>query len=673
MTNPILEDLENPNFSEIKPEHIVPAVDALLATHNAAVDAIISSTSDDFDDIIMAADRAGFFFSRSWSRVGHLHSVMDTPEFREAYDQAREKLTVYFTALGQNFDYYKAFKRVKDSDKFATLSAEKQRMVDLSLRDFQLSGVALEGADKERFSEISAELSKLTTEFSNAVLDSTEAWFEHHSSADTLPGLPETELSLLKSYAEERELDGYVVNLRAPCINAVMTYCEDRDLRFRVYRANSTRASDQFFDTSYDNSDRISQIMALRAEKAKLLGFDNYASLSLEPKMAGTPDEVVDFILNIVNKAKPFAESDIEAMAEYAKNRFGFDTLEPWDTGFVSYWYQKEMFDVDEEVIKQYFPKEQVISGVKNLVSKLYSIKLEERSEVSVWHPDVIYYEVKDQNDNLIAGVYLDLFARSGKRGGAWMDVCQARFRDGNEFYHPIAFLTTNFSPATDGMPSLLTHDDVITTLHEFGHVFHHLLTEIDMPGLGGIEGVEWDAVELPSQFMENFAWDLKYLEDFSSHYKTGEKLPKELFDKMLNSKNYNSGLATIRQMEFSLFDFLLHKNFSSENPLNYMDVLNEVRDQVSVMKAPEWNRFPNTFGHIFSGGYAAGYYSYMWAEVLSADAYEIMLGYTDGPSRFRKEILAVGSSRPANENFKSFAGREPNIDALFRSRGLTK
>lgn len=672
MSNPILEDLENPNFSKIAAEHIAPAVDILIEHHKAAIDAIINSKSNDFDDIAIADDRANFFFSRAWSRVSHLHSVMDTPEFREAYTAAQERLTEYFVSLGQNVDYYNAYKRVKESDQFGALSSEKQRLIDRALRQFQLSGIALEGADRERFSAISSELSKLTTEFSNSVLDATEAWFIHLENQTDLPGLPESELGLLKSYAEERGLNGYVVNLRAPSVNAILTYCEDRDLRFKVYQAHSTRSSDQFFDTQYDNSSRIDQIMKLRAEKAQLLGFNNCAELSLDRKMADNTDQVINFINDIVAKAKPFAEQELETMKSFAAEKFGIVDFQPWDSGFVSYWYQKLMFDVDQEIIKQYFPEDQVIDGVKNLIGKLYNITLVER-EVSTWHPDVKFYDVVDKSGTAFAGVYLDLFARSGKRGGAWMDVCQARFQDGNQFYHPIAFLTTNCSPATDGMPSLLTHDDVITVLHEFGHVFHHLLTEIDIPSLGGIDGFEWDAVELPSQFMENFAWDYQYLSDFSSHFETGEKLPRDLFDKMLGSKNYNSGLGTIRQMEYSLFDFVLHTAYTVDSPVDYMEVLKDVRNQVSVFQAPEWNRFPNSFTHIFSGGYAAGYYSYMWAEVLSADAYEIMLGYSDGPTRFRKEILAMGSSRPASESFKSFAGRDPDNSALLRSRGLVK
>lgn len=668
--NPILEDLENPNFSEITPEHIVPAAEQLIANHRAVVESIINSPSDKFDDIVLAADRAGFNFTRSWSRVGHLHSVMDSPEFRDAYEIARERISEYFVSMGQNSEYYQSFLRVKNGSEYSELTSEQKRLLDLTLRDFQLSGVALEGSQKERFSEISNELGKLTTEFSNAVLDATESWFLNITNKEDLPGLPDTELSLLQSYAKERNLEGYVVNLRAPSYSAIMTYCEDRELRFKVYQAYATRASDQFHDSQYDNSARINQIMKLRSEKAKLLGFDNYAQLSLEPKMANDPDQVIDFILNIVDKAKPMAKKELEALTEYTKERFGYDTFEPWDSGYASYWYQKEKFDVDEEVIKQYFPKDQVLDGVKNLVKSLYGVTLVER-EVSTWSPDVVFYDVEDTNGNILASVYLDLFARSSKRSGAWMDVSQQRFRDGNQFYRPIAFLTTNFSPPSDNVPALLTHDDVVTILHEFGHVFHHLLTEVDLPGIGGIEGVEWDAVELPSQFMENFAWDLKYLSAFSKHYQTGETLPAELFEKMLASKNYNSGLATLRQLEFSLFDFLLHKMYGDPNEVDYNGILTTVRQRVAVIDIPEWNRFPNSFSHIFAGGYAAGYYSYMWAEVLSCDAYEIMLDYQDGPSKFRKEVLAVGASRPAADSFKAFAGREPNIDAMLRGRGI--
>ena len=672
--NPLLADTDLPDFAGIKPEHVVPAIEQLINAHKQAIEAITSSDAADFATVMLPSERADFELSRGWSPVSHLNSVADTPELRAAHAEAEEKLTAYMMEAGQNRAHHAAIQRLADSAAFPSLTPAEKRAVELALRGFRLSGVALEGKARERFLEIGVEMSRLGTQFGNAVLDSTEAWNEHITDEAALEGITETDKAILAAYAAEKGLDGWLITLRQPSVMAVLNHARDRDLRYRVYRAYNTRASEQADNSAHDNSQRIEDIMALRHESAQLLGFNDAAALSLETKMAADAQEALSFLADLAKRARPMAEKELAEARAFAAEQLGIATLEPWDVNFVAEAMRRTLHGVDQEAIKAYLPFPRVMEGTAQLIERLFGVKLVARANVSVWHDDVIFYDVVDAAGTIVAGVYLDLYARAGKRGGAWMDVCRPRFRDADRFHRPIAYLTTNFAPPAGGQPSLLTHGDVETFLHEFGHVLHHLLSEVDLPSIGGISGVEWDAVELPSQFMENFAWEWDRLLPFTGHVETGAPLPRDLFDKMTAARHFQSGMLLLRQIEFATFDMMLHRDFDPAQGSRVMELLNRVRREVAVLHPPEWHRFPHAFGHIFSGGYAAGYYSYLWAELLSSDAFEL-LGTADvpgaGASAFRREILAMGASRTAAENFRAYAGRAPQIDALLRMRGL--
>ncbi|MBU3992479.1 MAG: M3 family metallopeptidase [Alphaproteobacteria bacterium] len=672
--NPLLADAELPDFGRILPDHVVPATERLIADHRRAIDAVTTAGASDFGSVILPSERADFELSRGWSPVSHLNSVADTPALRAAHAEAEEKLTAYLMEAGQNRALHEAIGRVAQSADFGKLSAPQRRAVELALRGFRLSGVALEGAARERFLEIGVELSRLSTRFGNAVLDATEAWTEHVSDEAALAGIPATDKAILAAYAREKGLGGWLVTLRQPSVMAVLSHAADRELRHRVYRAYNTRASDQAAAPDFDNSQRIEEIMALRHEAAQLLGFNDSAALSLETKMAADAEEALTFLFDLAHRARPVAEAELASARAFAQEKFGIEELEPWDLNYVAEAMRRTLHGVDQEAIKAYLPFPRVMRGTFQLIERLYGVRLVAREGVATWHSDVVYCDLVDSGGAIVAGVYLDLYARSGKRGGAWMDVCRPRFRDADRFHKPVAYLTTNFAPPAGDQPSLLTHGDVETFLHEFGHVLHHLLTEVDLPSIGGISGVEWDAVELPSQFMENFAWDRASLLPLTGHVETGEPLPADIFDRMLAARHFQSGLLLLRQIEFATFDMMLHRDFDPEQGAKVMEALAKVRREIAVFHPPEWNRFPHAFGHIFAGGYAAGYYSYLWAELLSSDAFELFgTAQADGGggSAFCREILAVGASRTAAENFQAFAGRPPQIDALLRMRGL--
>ena len=672
--NPLLADLELPDFAHILPEHVVPAIERLITAHKAAIEAVTAEGAPDFASVILPSERADFVLSRGWSPVSHLNSVADTPALRVAHAEAEDKLTAYMMEAGQNRAQHEAIKRVADSPEFPQLPAPQRRAVELALRGFHLSGVGLEGRARERFLEIGVELSRLSTQFGNAVLDATEAWSEHITDEAALYGIPDTDKAILASYAAEKELEGWLVTLRQPSVMAVLSHARDRDLRHRVYRAYNTRASEQADDPTYDNSKRIEEIMGLRHEAAQLLGFNDAAALSLETKMAGDAEEALAFLSDLAHRARPVAEAELAEARTFASEHLGIKALEAWDLNYVGEAMRRTLHGVDQNAIKAYQPFPRVMLGTGQLIERLFSVRLVERAGLPVWHPDMMYFDIKDCDGTVIAGVYLDLYARSGKRGGAWMDVCRPRFRDADRFHRPVAYLTTNFAPPAGDQPALLTHGDVETLLHEFGHVLHHLLTEVDLPSVGGISGIEWDAVELPSQFMENFAWDQASLLPLTGHVGTGEPLPTELFERMLAARHFQAGLTLLRQIEFATFDMMLHRDFDPEQGAKVMELLAKVRSEVSVFQPPEWNRFPHTFGHIFSGGYAAGYYSYLWAELLSSDAFELFANMDSagaGATAFRREIMAMGASRTAAENFQAYAGRPPKIDALLKMRGL--
>ncbi len=680
--NPLLADHTLPAFSQIRPEHVMPAVDTILADYRAAIDALIAPGAPrDFATVMLTQERLEQRLARAWAPVSHLHSVADSESLRKVYGPAEEKLTEHAIELGQNRDLYAAVQALADAADFATLPRPERALVEHALRDFRLSGVALEEPARSRFREIGVALSKLSTEFSNAVLDASEAWHEHITDERDLSGIPESGRAVLRQYAEDQGLDGYLVTLKQPSVQAVLSYADDRGLRERVYWAYQTRASDQGPNAGkFDNGARIEKVLALRHEAAQLLGFANAAEESLATKMAASPTEVMEFLHDLATRAKPVAQRELATLREFARTELKLDNLESWDVGYASEKLRQQQYALDEEQLKPYFPLPAVIDGLFGLTEKLYGISLAQRDGVDVWHPDVRYYDVRDADGRVFAGAYVDLYARNGKRGGAWMDVCRARFDDGAQLQLPVAFLTCNFAPPTEGKPALLTHDDVLTLFHEFGHGLHHLLTEIALPSIGGIDGVEWDAVELPSQFMENFGWNREALDLFARHYETGERLPDELFERMLAARHFHAGLFLVRQLEFALFDFLLHLEYDPVEGARTLAVLESVRKQVAVLHPPAWQRFPHGFSHVFAGGYAAGYYSYLWAELLSADAFGEFEERAENSGsvidratgdRFRREVLAVGASRPALESFIAFRGRKPEPEALLRSHGL--
>jgi oligopeptidase A len=677
IANPLLSDAALPAFGEIEPQHVGPAVDAALADYRAGVDAIVADPAPEtFARVMLAQEALENRLERVWSPVSHLHAVKDSETLREAYSQALEKITEHSTELGQNRELYAAVKAVSQQPDYAAMPRSARTLVEHALRDFKLSGVALEEPARSRFKDIANTLARLENEFENAVLDATQAWSEHINDAARLDGVPDADLELLHQYAVEDDRDGWFVTLKQPSVQAVMTHANDRGLRERVYRAYNTRASDQGPNAGrFDNSDRIDQIMALRHEAAQLLGFANAAEESLATKMAGTSDRVIAFLKDLLRRAKPVAQKELAELRAFASGELHIADLQPWDVAYASEKLRLRQYALSEEELKPYFPLPAVMDGLFVIVKRVFDVNVVARDGVEVWHPDVRYFDVLGPDDVPIAGVFVDLYARAGKRGGAWMDVCRSRFLNNGNLNLPIAYLTCNFAPPGADMPALLTHDDVTTLFHEFGHGLHHLLTEVDYPGVAGISGVEWDAVELPSQFMENFAWQREALNLFARHWKTGEALPDDLFARMLAARHFHAGLFLVRQIEFALFDFRLHLEFDPERGARVLGLLDDVRREVAVIQPPTWQRMPHSFGHIFAGGYAAGYYSYLWAELLSADAFGRFEqdGVFDRASgeAFRRSVLAVGGSRPALESFVEFRGREPNPDALLRSYGL--
>ena len=674
--NPLLDETSLPHFAAIQPEHVQPAVAATLSDYRARIDALLADPSArTFANTMLPQEALEQRLEQVWSPVSHLHAVKDSETLRAVYGEAEEAISDYAAELGQNRELYAAVKAVADGAEFSSLPRAAKTLVEHSLRDFRLSGVALAEPARTRFREIVSALTRLATEFEEAVLDATEAWSEPADEA-ALRGLPLAEREQMRQAAAEAGKQGHLVTLKQPSVQAVLTYADDRALRERVYTAFNTRASEQGPHAGkFDNSARIEQILALRHEAAILLGFANAAEESLATKMAGTPRRVLDFLHDLVRRAKPVAIRELAELREFARAELALDSLQPWDVAYVSEKLRLRKFSLSEEELKPYFALPAVLDGLFAIVANVFGAALRERDGVETWHPDVRYYDVLDASGNVRSGCFVDLYTRSGKRGGAWMDVCRSRFVRGGKAQLPVAYLTCNFAPPVGGQPSLLTHDDVTTLFHEFGHGLHHLLTEVDYPSVAGIDGVEWDAVELPSQFMENFCWQRDALNLFARHWQTGELLPDELFARMLAARHFHAGLFLVRQLEFALFDFRLHLEFDPAEGARALSLLGEVRREVAVIMPPEWQRMPHSFTHVFAGGYAAGYYSYLWAELLSADAFARFeeAGILDRPTgeAFRRSILAVGGSRPALESFVEFRGRDPQPDALLRSYGL--
>tara|TARA_R110000796_G_scaffold24372_7_gene69470 strand:- start:5724 stop:7769 length:2046 start_codon:yes stop_codon:yes gene_type:complete len=677
MSNPLLQPYDLPPFSAIRAEHVKPAIEQILADSRNQVQALLATPPAQWtwSNLIEPLDDMGEKLSRAWSPVSHLNAVMNSPELREAYESCLPLLSQYYTELGQNQALFEAYQQLANSAQFATLDKAQQTIIEHALRDFRLSGIALPPEQQKRYGELQMRLSELQSTFSNQVLDATQAWTKQISDAAQLDGLPDSALEQAKQAAEARELDGWLITLDFPSFYAVMTYATDRALREEVYTAFCTRASDQGPNAGkLDNGPIIDEILTLRQELAELLGFANYAELSLATKMADSTDQVLGFLRDLGQRSKSHAEEDLSALRAFAAEQ-GCSDLQPWDLGHYSEKLLQHRYAISQEVLRPYFPVNTVIKGMFGIVQKLYGIELREVEQFERWHADARLFEVTEHGE-VIGRFFLDLYARSHKRGGAWMDGCRdRRLLPSGELQRPIAYLVCNFTPpGSGGKPALLTHDEVTTLFHEFGHGLHHLLTRVDYASASGINGVAWDAVELPSQFMENWCWEPEGLALISGHFQTGEPLPQELLDKMLAAKNFQSGMGMLRQVELSLFDFELHVR---ENPeLSAQQVLDKVRDETSVLRAPAFNRFQNGFSHIFAGGYAAGYYSYKWAEVLSSDAFsrfeeEGVLNEKTGRA-FRDNILARGGSEEPMALFVAFRGREPSIDPLLRHLGLS-
>ncbi len=671
--NPLLHFSGLPKFNEVKAEHISPAVDYLLADARRTVEMLATANSAvTWDNFANKLEDMEERISRAWSQVGHMNAVMNSPELREAYNENLSKLTDFYADLGQDERLYAKFRALRNSSAFDSLTASQKKIVENELRDFRLGGAELPDAQKARFKEIQEELSKLASRFEENVLDATNDYALYEHDADVLKGIPEDVLQAAADAAQAENKTGWKFTLHFPSYLPVLQYADNRELRETLYRAYATRAS-EFGKAEWDNTPVIAQILKLRHEAAQLLGFDNYAELSIATKMADSAQHVKSFLEDLAAKAKPFALKDKIELDEYAA-KLGITDMQAWDVSYVSEKLREDKYAFSDQEVKQYFPEHKVLAGLFKVVETIFGIQVH-RSEAPVWHETASFYDIQDDKGELIGQFYLDLYARNNKRGGAWMDEAITRRKSAGGVTKPVAYLTCNFSAPVGDKPALFTHDEVLTMFHEFGHGLHHMLTEVDDYGVSGIKGVEWDAVELPSQLMENFCWEWEVLRNMTAHVDTGEQLPRTLFDKMVAAKNFQAGMQTVRQIEFALFDIRLHSEFDPQGVSTALDLIESVRDEVAVVRPPKWNRFPHNFTHVFSGGYAAGYYSYKWAEVLSADVYSMfeedgVLSRETG-QRYWQEILAKGGSRSAMESFAAFRGREPSIDALLRHSGM--
>jgi oligopeptidase A len=684
MLNPLLLAEKLPPFSLITTAHVEPAISQLIENNRTHLENLLSGLAmPTWDSLVAPLEAESDKIDQAWSPVSHLNAVCNSDEMRKAYTASIALLTEYNTEMSQHQPLFSAYKKLAESPEYKHLNQPQKKAIDNALRDFHLGGVALSQEDKKHFGDIQQRLSELSTEFSNHVLDATQAWFKHLDSVELLAGLPQSALDQAKQAAQKKSLPGYVITLDFPSYFAVMMHADNRLLREEVYTAYVTRAtgaSKKVTDThhteltaEFDNTTIIAQTLELRHQLAQLLGFKNYAERSLATKMAESCDQVFSFLQELARKSKPYAERDYAELREFA-TRLDCNDLQAWDTTYYSEKLRVEKYAVSQEELRVYFPAEKVISGMFDITGRLFGIEVTQIHQFDSYHADVRFYQIK-KDAQPIASFYLDLFAREGKRGGAWMADARVRRKTADGVQLPVAFLTCNFTPPLGDTPSLLTHDEVTTLFHEFGHGLHHMLTQIDVAAVSGINGVAWDAVELPSQFLENWCWEPEAIPLISSHYQTGASLPQNLLDKMLAAKNFQSGLQMLRQVEFALFDFRLHAEYSPENPVSAHAVLQQVRNEISVILPPAFNRFENSFSHIFAGGYAAGYYSYKWAEVLSADAFarfeeEGIFNPNTGES-FLTEILQQGGSKPPMELFKKFRGREPTIDALLRHSGI--
>ncbi|MHB8622089.1 MAG: M3 family metallopeptidase [Sulfuricaulis sp.] len=676
-SNPLLDFSPAPRFGAILPAHVAPALDQVLAENRRALERLLATAGlGTWDNFAQPIEDMRERLSRLWSPVAHLHAVMDSEPLRTAYNAGLPKITDYFTELAQDERLYAGYQSIAADPQFSKLSQAQKKIIANTLRDFRLAGAELPPPEKVRFKQLQQELAALHSKFSENVLDATQAWDLRLMDEQELAGLPETARAMAQQDAREKNLPGWRFTLEGPSYVSFMTYADNRELRRRMYQAFVTRASDQGPTAGqWDNSELIVRLLRLRHETARLLGFANFAEYALQTRMAKTVPEVMGFLHDLAARAKPAAQRDFDELKRFAREAHAVDPLEAWDIAYYSEKLQQAKYHISQEDLRPYFPETRVVPGMFEVVERLYGLKITQVEKAEVWHPDVRFYEIRDATDEVRGRFYLDLYARAHKRGGAWMDECINRKRTTGGIQVPVAYLVCNFSPPLAGQPALFTHDEVTTLFHEFGHGLHHMLTKVDYVGVAGINGVAWDAVELPSQFMENWCWERAALDLIAAHYQSGAKIPDSLYAKMIAAKNFQSGLQFVRQLEFSLFDMRLHSGYDPDGTHSVQQVLDEVRAEVTVLMPPAFNRFQNGFTHIFTGGYAAGYYSYKWAEVLSADAFSKFEenGVFDRATglQFLQNILELGGSHEPMELFVRFRGRTPKIDALLRHSGL--
>ena len=678
--NPLLTMTGLPPFQHIKPEHVEPALETLIKLNREKLESLLKDNEDySWDNLIEPLEDMDDRLGRMWSPVSHMNSVVNSDALRDAYNNCLPLLSEYSTEMGQNVELYQAYQAIKDSAEFNKLDEAQKKIINNALRDFHLSGIDLPAEKKKRFREIRQQLSKLTSKYEENVLDATQAWSKHITDEKQLSGLPDSAMAMAKQAAEAKELEGWLFTLNFPSYYSVVSYADNRALREEMYQAYSTRGSDQGPNAGeYDNSEVMEDILSLRHEVAQLLGFKNYAERSLATKMAETPDQVLTFLQDLAKRSKSMAKQELSELTGFARQEHGVSDLSAWDIPYYGEKLRQHTFDFSQEDIKPYFPETTVVPGMFAVVKRLYGISINEIDSVETWHKDVKFYEIRDEKDVIRGQFYLDLYARDKKRGGAWMDDCMGRKRNADGTLQlPVAYLTCNLTQPIGNDPALFTHDEVTTLFHEFGHGLHHMLTQVEHIGVSGINGVAWDAVELPSQFMENWCWEREALDLIAAHYQTGEPIPEELFNKMYAAKNFQAGMQMLRQIEFSLFDFRMYYEYKPEfkGTGSIQKTLDEVRSEVSVLMPPSYNRFQHGFSHIFAGGYAAGYYSYKWAEVLSADAFSLFeeKGIFDSETgdAFLECVLEKGGTKEPMELFKKFRGREPEIDALLRHSGI--
>ena len=679
LENPLLDLSGLPRFAQIEVEHVVPAIEYLLTENRKKMTRLLAASNKPFswENLLQPVEEMADRLSRVWSPVSHLNAVNNSEKLREAHEHCLPLLSEYHTELGQNNQLYDAVKAIAENEQYESLSQAQKKIIDNMLRDFHLSGIDLDEAEKKRFKAIRQQLSQLKSSYENNVLDATNGWSETINDEAQLAGLPDSALAMAKQVAERESAQGWVFNLEFPSYFAIMTHAEQRGLREKFYTAYTTRASDQGPNAgTWDNTESMETILALRQELAQLVGFNNYAEYSLATKMAGSTDGVIDFLQQLAKKSTVVAKKEFEQLRSFAQEHLHIDELQAWDLNFVAEKIRQHDYDLSQEALKPYFPENQVIEGLFAIVNKLYGLNIAAVAGVETWHPDVRFYEIKDAQGVLRGQFYLDLYARPHKRGGAWMDECIVRQAQNGLVQIPVAYLTCNLTPPIGDAPALFSHDEVTTLFHEFGHGLHHMLTQVDYCAVSGINGVAWDAVELPSQFMENWCWEKDSLTLIARHYQTGEVLPDEIFAKMQAAKNFQSGMQMLRQLEFALFDFNLHLHYQANGKAQVQQTLDQTRKQVAVFIPPENNRFQHAFSHIFAGGYAAGYYSYKWAEVLSADAFslfeeKVIFDRKTGEI-FLHTILEMGGVEEPMALFIRFRGRKPEIDALLRHSGIT-